>query len=186
MFFDVDVFKTFVKDCRAIGITCPVVPGLMCLNNANGFEKMTKFCKTRVPASLTEAMSNVDKTDRAAFQQFGIEFGTQLCKELLDSGEVSVLHFYTLNLEKVVYGILDQLGWSQGAASKTNESDANSQVAVGSAWARVGDKVKTEHGDGVVVELEAGTGKAKVQLDKPAEGQPAAVHVEKGKYEKVF
>lgn len=180
MFFDVGVFLTFVKDCRAIGITCPIVPGLMCLNNANGFEKMTRFCKTCVPASLTEAMSKVDKTDRAAFQQFGIEFGTQLCQELLDSGEVSVLHFYTLNLEKVVYGILDRLGWSDNAASKTNEADVNSQIAVGSAWARVGDKVKTEHGEGVVVELDASTGKAKIQVEG------SVVDLEKGKYEKIF
>lgn len=184
MFFDVDVFLKFVNDCRNIGITCPIVPGLMCLNNANGFEKMTKFCKTRVPSSLTDSIMKVDKTDRAAFQQFGIEFGTQLCQKLLDSGEVSVLHFYTLNLEKVVYGVLDKLGYSKDAASKTNEADANSQVAVGSAWARVGDKVKTKENGltGVVVELDATSGKAKIQID----GQATPVELEKGQYEKVF
>jgi len=189
MFFDAAVFLTFVKDCRAAGITCPIVPGLMCLNNAAGFEKMTKFCKTRVPESLAADLARLpDKTDRAAFQQFGIEFGTRLCRELLDSGEVNVLHFYTLNLEKVVYGILDGLGWSDNAASKVNESDAHSQIAVGSAWARVGDRVRTGSGDdGVVVELDAASGRARIRLDGPGEdGQQPVVEAEKGSYEKIF
>jgi len=29
LFFDVDVFIKFVHDCRAIGITCPIIPGMM-------------------------------------------------------------------------------------------------------------------------------------------------------------
>jgi len=184
MFFDAAVFLKFVKDCREIGISCPIVPGLMCLNNYGGFDKMTKFCKTRVPDSLTKAMEPVNKTDRGEFQKFGIEFGTQLCRELLDSGDVSVLHFYTLNLEKVVYGILDNLGWSEGATAATNESDAGSQVAVGSAWARVGDKVKTIDGGkaGTVLELDAVSGKAKIELDELKQ----VVELNKGQYEKVF
>jgi len=29
LFFEVDVFIKFVKDCRDIGITCPIIPGMM-------------------------------------------------------------------------------------------------------------------------------------------------------------
>ena len=59
MFFDVEVFKTFVKDCRKWGINCPVVPGLMCINAYAGFVKMTKFCKTRVPKELQESNKDI-------------------------------------------------------------------------------------------------------------------------------
>jgi len=38
MFFDAEVFKAFVKDCRNWGINCPVVPGLMCINAYPGFK----------------------------------------------------------------------------------------------------------------------------------------------------
>lgn len=31
MFFDVDCFLNFVRDCRAKGIHCPIVPGIMCI-----------------------------------------------------------------------------------------------------------------------------------------------------------
>ena len=52
MFFDVQVFKTFVQECRKYGINVPVIPGLMCINAYAGFKKMSKFCKTRVPKEL--------------------------------------------------------------------------------------------------------------------------------------
>jgi len=29
LFFEVDVFFQFVRDCREIGITCPIFPGMM-------------------------------------------------------------------------------------------------------------------------------------------------------------
>jgi methylenetetrahydrofolate reductase (NADPH) len=151
MFFDAEVFKNFVEDCRKWGIMCPVVPGLMCINAYPGFKKMTKFCKTRVPKSLEERMDSM-KDDPDAVKKFGVEFGTEICRSLLDSG-VEILHFYTLNLEKVVYGITDELGITSGLIEKSNESDAKDMVAVGSAWARVDDIVECPAGQGVVKEV---------------------------------
>lgn len=179
MFFDTDVFLDFIDDCRKFGINCPIVPGLMCINNYAGFAKMTKFCKTRVPPALREQMEAI-KDNPDEIKQFGMDFGATVCQQLLDSGKVNVLHFYTLNLEKVVYGVLDKLGWSENALAAANENDAASQVAKGSAWARVGDKVETAQGTGVVVEIDGSTGAAKVELD----GQ--TVSVAKGEYKKVF
>ncbi|EED95512.1 methylenetetrahydrofolate reductase [Thalassiosira pseudonana CCMP1335] len=177
MFFDAEVFKTFVNDCRTWGITCPVVPGLMCINAYPGFKKMTKFCKTRVPKSLEERMDAI-KDDADAVKKFGVEFGAEISRNLLDSG-VKILHFYTLNLEKVVYGITDELGITSGLIEKSEESDAKDMVAVGSAWARAGDTVKFSTGQGVVKEIKS-DGTAVVELD----GKD--VEFAKGSYEKVF
>jgi len=145
MFFDTAVYGTFVKDCRARGISCPIVPGLMCINAYRGFMNMTKFCRTRVPESLMIKMEGM-KDDADAVKAFGVSFGVEMCQEILSYGDIKGLHFYTLNLEKVVYGILDGLGITQNVSQKTDESDAKSMVAVGSAWARVGDTVKTCYG----------------------------------------
>ena len=179
MFFDADVFLQFVKDCREIGIKCPIVPGLMCINAYAGFVKMTKFCKTRVPQDLRDSMEAI-KDDADAVKQFGVDFGVKLCQKLLDGG-APVLHFYTLNLEKVVYGVLDGLGLSQNASAATNEADAALQAAKGSAWARVGDMVTTDQGEGVVLELDQATGTAKIEL---ANADKTCVTLEKGKYQK--
>eukprot|EP00580_Thalassiosira_gravida_P021012 CAMPEP_0201678184 /NCGR_PEP_ID=MMETSP0494-20130426/45742_1 /ASSEMBLY_ACC=CAM_ASM_000839 /TAXON_ID=420259 /ORGANISM="Thalassiosira gravida, Strain GMp14c1" /LENGTH=409 /DNA_ID=CAMNT_0048161315 /DNA_START=20 /DNA_END=1249 /DNA_ORIENTATION=+ len=177
MFFDAEVFKTFVNDCRTWGIECPVVPGLMCINAYPGFKKMTKFCKTRVPKSLEEKMDSM-KDDSAAVKTFGVEFGAEICRSLLDSG-APILHFYTLNLEKVVYGITDELGITSGLIEKSNESDAKDMVAVGSAWARAGDTVKSSAGQGVVKKIKA-DGTAVVDIDGKE------TELAKGSYEKVF
>jgi len=177
MFFDAEVFKAFVNDCRKWGIECPVVPGLMCINAYPGFKKMTKFCKTRVPKALEEKMDSM-KDDPDAIKKFGVEFGAETCRSLLDSG-VEILHFYTLNLEKVVYGITDELGITSDLIEKSNEKDAKDMVAVGSAWARSGDTVKSSTGQGVVKEIKA-DGTAVVEIDG------SVVELAKGSYEKVF
>lgn len=183
MFFDTKVFAAFVKDCRKWGIECPVVPGLMCINAYGGFCKMTKFCKTRVPAELQAKMDSMENSP-VELKAFGIEFGIQMCKDLIEVG-VEVLHFYTLNLEKVVYGILEGLGYE--VLAEANETDAASMVAKGSAWARLGDPVKTVHGNGTVQELEK-DGAATIQIDSWAaeKKETTTVHLQKSEYEKIF
>ncbi|PIA59757.1 hypothetical protein AQUCO_00400570v1 [Aquilegia coerulea] len=47
LFYDTDIFLKFVNDCRQIGITCPIVPGIMPIGNYKGFMRMIGFCKTR-------------------------------------------------------------------------------------------------------------------------------------------
>ena len=48
LFYDTDIFLKFVNDCRQIGINCPIVPGIMPINNYKGFIRMAGFCKTKV------------------------------------------------------------------------------------------------------------------------------------------
>ena len=101
-----------------------------------------------------------------------------MCQDLIEIG-VEVLHFYTLNLEKITYGILNGLGYEvKGAA---DESDAKTMVAKGSAWARVGDKVKTPQGEGTVATID-NDGSATVEF----EGETPTATYKKDEYTKVF
>jgi len=186
MFFDIDVYKVFVKECRDFGITCPIIPGLMCINAYPGFKRMTNFCKTRVPQSLEDKMDSI-KDDPAAVKAFGVKFGAEICQALVDFG-VDVLHFYTLNLEKVVYGITDALKITDNLVGQSNESDAKSMVAVGSAWARVGDNVKSIYGVGIVKEIRGTNGEAVIEIQswELAGGQRPTAYLQKGAYAKVF
>jgi len=185
LFWDVDVFKTFVNDCRKMGIMCPVVPGLMCINAYAGFKKMNGFCKTRVPEDVGAKMESI-KDESVAVKAYGVEFGAKVCQSLLDFG-VEVLHFYTLNLEKVVYGITDQLGITTDLISKSDEKDANSMVAVGSAWARMGDNVKSIFGDGIVKDIRKdGTFIIESNKWNLANNQKPMFYLQKGNFEKIF
>ena len=116
--------------------------------------------------------------DPDAVKVFGVEYGIEMCKDLTAIG-VEVLHFYTLNQEKVTYGILGGLGYE--VKTTADESDAASMVAKGSAWARVGDQVKTNDGaTGTVLEI-LSDGAAKVAL----EGKET-ITLPKSQYSKVF
>jgi hypothetical protein len=55
LFYDVALYFQFVKDCRAAGITVPIIPGIMPIMTYGGFKRMTSFCKTKVPAEVAAA-----------------------------------------------------------------------------------------------------------------------------------
>ncbi|KAM0927934.1 hypothetical protein ACQ4PT_002164 [Festuca glaucescens] len=104
LFYDTDIFLKFVNDCRQIGITCPIVPGIMPINNYKGFIRMTGFCKTKIPAEITAALDPI-KDNEEAVKAYGIHLGTEMCKKILATG-INTLHLYTLNMEKTALAIL--------------------------------------------------------------------------------
>lgn len=108
MFYDVDGFLTFVKRCREVGITQPILPGILPIQNYGGFKKMTGFCKTKIPPEVEKALEPI-KDDDAAVKRYGIQLGAQMCRKILKSGLCPGIHFYSLNLEKSVMGIIDAL-----------------------------------------------------------------------------
>jgi len=110
LFYDAGTFLQFVRDCRAHGINCPILPGIMPIQAYGGFSKMRGFCKTRVPAEVHAKMEEL-KEDPEGVKAYGIELATKTCEDILASDlGVTGLHFYTLNLEKTVFAILDRLG----------------------------------------------------------------------------
>ena len=75
LFYDVALYFQFVKDCRAAGITVPIIPGIMPIMTYGGFKRMTSFCKTKVPAEVAAAVE-ARKDDDDAVREYGIELGT--------------------------------------------------------------------------------------------------------------
>eukprot|EP00262_Sarcandra_glabra_P001984 TRINITY_DN1218_c0_g1_i1.p1 TRINITY_DN1218_c0_g1~~TRINITY_DN1218_c0_g1_i1.p1 ORF type:complete len:595 (+),score=95.49 TRINITY_DN1218_c0_g1_i1:116-1900(+) len=108
LFYDTDIFLKFVNDCRAIGIKCPIVPGIMPINNYKGFLRMTGFCKTKIPSEITAALEPI-KDNEEAVKAYGIHLGTEMCKKILAHG-IKTVHLYTLNMEKSALAILKNLG----------------------------------------------------------------------------
>lgn len=107
LFYDVDVFFAFVDACRAVGITVPIIPGIMPIGKYAGFKRMTNFCKTRVPKEISEKVEEL-KEHSEKLESFGVSIVARMCQELKKLG-ASVLHFYTLNSENLSFQILKQL-----------------------------------------------------------------------------
>jgi len=120
LFYDVQAYIDFVDACRAVGIQVPIVPGIMCITTATGFFKMVKFCKTRVPKGLLDQMTALKDAPADEVKRLGIQVGVDMCKALLASKRSTGLHFYTLNLDAVVDGILEGLDWRPAARANSS------------------------------------------------------------------
>jgi len=109
MFFDTEVYGSFVTACRKKGITVPIVPGIMCIASYGGFKRMIKFCKTRVPDEILAEIDSL-KDDEKGIKDFGIRFGVKMCNRLSELN-APLLHFYTLNFSTEVKAILKELDY---------------------------------------------------------------------------
>jgi methylenetetrahydrofolate reductase (NADPH) len=116
LFYDVDLYLKWVQDCREIGISVPIIPGIMPIGTYAGFFRMTSFCKTKIPKALCDGLEAV-KDNEDAVKEFGVQVVTDMCRRLLDAGAPG-LHLYTLNLEKTSIEILNNLGMLEGASER--------------------------------------------------------------------
>jgi len=107
LFYDPQVFFTFEKRCRDMGITVPIFPGIMPIANRGGFGRMTGFAKTRIPYEMKICLDAASDED---FKQLGHGMVVELCKILWASGKIPALHFYALNQEDATYKIMKAMG----------------------------------------------------------------------------
>lgn len=84
LFYDTDRFIQWVQDCRSVGITAPIVPGIMPVMTYAGFIRMTTFCKTYIPQEIRDKIEEL-KDDDAALKAYGVDLGVQMCRKILDS-----------------------------------------------------------------------------------------------------
>ena len=93
MFFDNRKYFSFVKRCRAEGISVPIIPGIKPVVFRNQLTVLPEVFHTEIPDALASEL-NKCKNDEEA-KQVGVEWTIEQCKELIRHG-VPCLHFYTL------------------------------------------------------------------------------------------
>jgi methylenetetrahydrofolate reductase (NADPH) len=93
MFFDNDAFFKFVDDCRAIGITVPIIPGLKPLTTKSQLQVLPHYFHINLPEELVDLVDHA-KTDKDV-KQIGIDWCIRQSKELMERG-APVLHYYTM------------------------------------------------------------------------------------------
>ena len=104
MFFDNDLFYSFLYRVRDIGIDVPVIPGIMPITNANQVEKAVKLSGCHMPMRF---MSLVDRFggNAAAMEQAGIIYASEQIIDLYANG-IRNVHVYTMNKPRGAEGIL--------------------------------------------------------------------------------
>ena len=105
LFYDNALFFHFLDKARDIGITCPIVPGVMPIMTFGGFQRMTEMCKTFVPEEVRCALDLI-KDNEVEVKKFGVKLASSMCAGLLKSGRVIGVHLYTMNQEESVREIV--------------------------------------------------------------------------------
>ena len=93
---------------RRLGVQAPITPGVLPILNARQIKRFTALCGATLPAPLVAALDRLGDDDEAV-TQFGIEFATRQCEELLAAGAPG-LHLYGLNRSRSAVAILRNLG----------------------------------------------------------------------------
>jgi len=108
LFFDNADFFAFRDHLTKLGVNVPLVPGVISILSATQIKKFTQLCGAKVPAALAAKLDPLANDD-AACAEFGIDYATKQCEELLRAG-VPGLHFYSLNKSAATVSVLKNLG----------------------------------------------------------------------------
>jgi methylenetetrahydrofolate reductase (NADPH) len=108
LFFENADFYEFREHLmRRHGIKVPLVPGIIPILSASQIKRFTALCGARIPAPVAAKLEELGDND-AAVSEFGIDFATKQCEELLRAGAPGI-HFYTLNKSHSTVRILQNL-----------------------------------------------------------------------------
>jgi methylenetetrahydrofolate reductase (NADPH) len=94
-FFNPDAYFHFVDEARKLGVTVPIVPGIMPIHS---YAKIAQFAQRdgiEIPRWVALKMEGY-MDDAASVRAFGVEVVARLCERLIAGGAPGI-HFYTLN-----------------------------------------------------------------------------------------
>lgn len=111
MFYDLDAFVNWTRRVRAAGITVPIVPGVMPIQNYGGFSRAVARFRAFVPQFFHDALDPV-KEDDEQVRIVGTRLVGDMCKKILEHPDLDIhgLHIYTMNLERGSRMLLEYLG----------------------------------------------------------------------------
>jgi methylenetetrahydrofolate reductase (NADPH) len=109
LFFDNADFYEFRDHLtRQHNIKVPLVPGIIPILGTAQIKRFTALCGARIPAAVAAKLDELGDND-SAVTEFGIDYATKQCEDLLRSGAPGI-HFYTLNKSLPTVRILQNLG----------------------------------------------------------------------------
>jgi methylenetetrahydrofolate reductase (NADH) len=94
-FYNADGYFRFVETCRKLGVSVPIVPGIMPIVKFAQLARFSDACGAEIPRWMRKTMESYGD-DTESVHAFGLDIVTQLCERLLAGGAPG-LHFYTLN-----------------------------------------------------------------------------------------
>jgi methylenetetrahydrofolate reductase (NADPH) len=107
-FYNADAYEHFVAQARALGVTIPIIPGVMPIASFSKLARFSDACGAEIPRWMRRKFESFGD-DAESIRAFGLDVVTELCQRLLDRGAPS-LHFYSLNQAGLILEICRRLG----------------------------------------------------------------------------
>lgn len=97
LFYDNRQYFDFVERLAAMGVTKPVIPGILPIMSLTSVKRILGMCGASIPGKYLLALEEADKKGGAdAVRKLGVDWAKRQARELLDGGAPGV-HLYTLN-----------------------------------------------------------------------------------------
>lgn len=112
-FYNADAYFRFVDSAGDLGITTPIIPGIMPIYNFTQLSRFSDTCGAEIPRWLRMKLQSYGD-DVDSIRALGLDVVTDLCDRLLQQG-VPGLHFYTLNQSCLITDIWKRLKLAPGA-----------------------------------------------------------------------
>jgi methylenetetrahydrofolate reductase (NADPH) len=108
-FYNADAYFRFVEESRKLGVTVPIVPGIMPIVRFSQLARFSDTCGAEIPRWMRKTLEGYGD-DNESVQAFGLDAVSALCEKLIAGGAPG-LHFYTLNQANASLEILKRLGY---------------------------------------------------------------------------
>ncbi|MEI6572923.1 MAG: methylenetetrahydrofolate reductase [NAD(P)H] [Alphaproteobacteria bacterium] len=115
-FFDNDVYFRYLDKVRARGITIPIVPGILPVENFAQTAQFTAKAGASIPDWFAQRFDGLEQ-DRETRRLVAAAVAAEQVFDLLDRG-VSDFHFYTMNRADLAYAIAHLLGLRPASLSQ--------------------------------------------------------------------
>lgn len=94
-FYNIDAYWHFVDSVRAMGVSLPIVPGIMPIASFSKLARFSDACGAEIPRWMRRKFEAFGD-DSDSIRAFGLDVVTSMCEKLLAEG-VPGLHFYSMN-----------------------------------------------------------------------------------------
>jgi methylenetetrahydrofolate reductase (NADPH) len=106
-FYNADAYFAFLEQTQKMGITVPIVAGIMPITNYSQLMRFSDMCGAEIPRWVRLKLASFGD-DSASIKAFGLDVVTQMCERLLAGGAPG-LHFYSLNQAAATMAIWQRL-----------------------------------------------------------------------------
>lgn len=107
-FYNADAYYHFIDQCEKMGITVPIVPGIMPIGRFSQLARFSDACGAEIPRWIRKKLESYSD-DTESIRAFGLDVVTAMCESLLKAGAPG-LHFYTMNQSGLTTAIWKRMG----------------------------------------------------------------------------